>query len=230
MNHVLIGDIHSQADKLKSALTFIQNNIQDPRIVFLGDLFDSKNDYSDSYTVYKLVKEAEQNLNAITIQSNHQDKFIRFLRGNKVTINNGLNKTISDFILHNVSHEEMYAWLSRQAYGIVFRDAHGIEFRCAHAYFSSDIQVQEYETQYLVKAVSNRHKHEFLYGLQSSKESRVNWWESDNSANNFIRVAGHYQTLYTNLNNKSLVLDSCCGNTNGKLSIFNVNTRTLHQF
>ena len=230
MNYVLIGDIHSQADKLEDALSFIKENIQNARVVFLGDIFDSKNSYSDSYAVYNLVREAEKELNAITIQSNHQDKLIRYFKGNKVELNNGMDKTISDFIQYDVSFTDMYEWLIRQAFGIAFRDEYGIEFRCAHAYFSPEVQIQNYEDQYLVKAITRHQKHEFLYGLQDSKKNRVNWWELDNSENSFIRVSGHYKTIYTNLENKSLVLDSCCGDVEGKLSIFNVNSRTIHQF
>jgi len=96
MNYVLIGDIHSQADKLEKALSFIHQNIQNSRVIFLGDIFDSKNDYSDSHLVYKLVREAEKSLNAITIQSNHQDKLVRYLRGDSVELNNGLDKTVED--------------------------------------------------------------------------------------------------------------------------------------
>ena len=230
MNYVLIGDIHSQANKLYDALTFIKENIKDSRIVFLGDIFDTKNSYSDSYSVYNLVREAEQELNAITIQSNHQDKLIRYFKGNKVELNNGLDKTLEDLVDKDVSLSDLYDWLIRQAFGIVFRDKFGIEFRCAHAYFSPEVQIQDYKEQYLVKAITRHHKHQFLYGLQDSKKNRVNWWELDNSDNNFIRAAGHYKTIYTNLENKSLVLDSCCGDVDGKLSIFNVNSRTIHQF
>lgn len=230
MNYVLIGDIHSQADKLEDALAFIRANIQNARVVFLGDIFDSKNSYSDSYSVYNLVRQAEQELNAITIQSNHQDKLIRYFKGNKVELNNGMDKTISDFTQYDVSLTDVYEWLIRQSFGIVFRDEFGIEFRCAHAYFSPEVQIKEYTEQYLVKAITRHHKHEFLYGLQDSKKNRVNWWELNNSENSFIRAAGHYKTIYTNLENKSLVLDSCCGDVDGKLSIFNVNSRTIHQF
>ena len=230
MNYVLIGDIHSQADKLYDALSFIKNNIKDSRIVFLGDIFDTKNNYSDSFSVYTLVRQAEQELNAITIQSNHQDKLIRYIRGNKVELNNGLDKTIEEFNQNNVQLMELYDWLIRQSFGIVFRDEFGIEFRCAHAYFSSEVQIQEYNEQYFVKAITRHHKHEFLYGLQDSKKNRVNWWELNNSENSFVRVSGHYKTLYTNLENKSLVLDSCCGDIKGKLSIYDVNSRAIHQF
>jgi len=230
MNYVLIGDIHSQANKLNNAILYIRQNIQNARIIFLGDIFDSKHDYSDSYSVYNLVREAEQEFNAITIQSNHQNKLIRYLRGNKVDLNNGLDKTVQDLIQHDVSSEELYNWLICQSFGVVFRDKYGLEFRCAHAYFSSDVKILDYKDFYLVKALSLLHKHEFLYGLQDSKKKRVNWWEDNNSHNNFVRVAGHYKTIYLKLENKSLILDSRCGDSDGVLSIYDVNSRTLHQF
>jgi hypothetical protein len=230
MNYVLIGDIHSQANKLKDAIAFIKENIKNSRIVFLGDIFDSKHEYSNTYSVYQLVREAEADFNAITIQSNHQDKLIRFIKGNKVELNNGLDKTIEEFNQNNVSLMELFEWLIRQSFGVVFRDKFGIEFRCAHAYFSPEVQIQDYKEQYLVKAITRQQKHQFLYGLQDSKKNRVSWWNTDNSENSFVRVSGHYKTVYTNLENKSLVLDSCCGDVDGKLSIYDVNSRTIHQF
>lgn len=230
MNYVLIGDIHSQANQLNDALLYIRENIQNARVVFLGDIFDSKHNYSDSYSVYKLIREAEKEFNAITIQSNHQDKLIRYFKGNKIELNNGLDKTVQDLIQHDVSSDEMYNWLIRQSFGVVFRDRFGLEFRCAHAYFSSGVKLLDYNDYHLVRTLSLQHKHEFLYGLQDSKKKRVNWWEEDNSHNNFVRVAGHYKTVYLNLENKSLVLDSCCGDVDGLLSIYDVNSRQLHQF
>lgn len=230
MNYVLVGDIHSQANKLKDALSYIKNNVGDSKIIFLGDIFDSKHDHSDSALVYQLVREAENEYNAITIQSNHQDKLIRYLKGNRIELNNGLDKTVYELTQHNLLGDEIYDWLIRQSFGVVFRDELGLEYRCAHAYFSSDVKVLSYDNHYLVRALTLRHKHEFLYGLQDSKKRRMNWWENDNSHQDYVRVAGHYKTIYTNLENKSLILDSCCGDQDGVLSIYNVNKRTLHQF
>lgn len=229
MNYVLIGDIHSQAKNLENALSFIRKNIQNAKVIFLGDVFDSKTDYSNSYSVYSLIREAEETLNAIVLQSNHQDKLIRYLKGNKIHINSGLDKTLEELLQH-LSVESLYDWLIRQPFGVVFRDSFNIEFRCAHAYFSDEVQVQNYEKEYYVRAVQVHHKHQFLYGIQDEKRNRINWWKNDNSSQPFIRVAGHYRTVYTNLDNKSLVLDSCCGERNQLLSIYDVNERRIYQF
>lgn len=229
MNYVLIGDIHSQAKSLENALSFIRKNISNARVIFLGDIFDSKTKYSDSYSVYSLVREAEQDLNAVILQSNHQDKLIRYLKGNKVHIHGGLERTLNE-LLKKLSISDLYSWLVRQSFGIVFRDESGLEFRCAHAYFNSEVQIQGYDEQYYVKAIGREHKHQFLYGLQDEKKNRINWWEDDNSSQSFVRVAGHYRTVYTDLSNKSLILDSNCGEDDGVLSVYNVNERKLYQF
>lgn len=229
MNYVLIGDVHSQAQKLEAALSFISSNIKDARVVFLGDIFDSKNSYTDSISVYHLVREAEKNLNAIILQSNHQDKLIRYLKGNKVVISNGLDKTIQDFE-DKVSKDELLDWLIRQSFGIVFRDKFGLEFRCAHAYFSNGIEVQDYDDYYLVKALRKDQKNQFLYGIQDTNRNRVEWWNHSYEHQSFVRASGHYRTVYLNLENKSLVLDSSCGDATGMLSIYDVNEREIHQF
>lgn len=230
MNYVLIGDVHSQAKNLESALTFVKNHIENARIVFLGDLFDSKNNYSDSFNVYQLVREAEKTLNAVVLQSNHQDKLIRFLKGNRIELNNGLDKTISDLSRNSVSFDDLFNWLIRQSFGLVFKDKFNVEFRCAHAYFSDDVKIQNYDEQYYVKALNRNQKHQFLYGLQDEKRNRIHWWNQSNSSQHFIRVAGHYKTIHINYRSKSLVLDSCCGDETGVLSVYDVNSRKMHQF
>lgn len=230
MNYVLIGDIHSQAKNLESALSFIRKNIENARVIFLGDLFDTKNSYSESHYVYELVREAEKNLNAIVLQSNHQDKLIRHLKGSNIELNNGLDKTISDLSNHSVSFDDLFEWLIRQPFGVVFRDKLNCEYRCAHAYFNKEVTVFDYEEIYKVYALNREYKHQFLYGLQDEKRNRINWWERTNSQQSFIRVAGHYKTVYVNFRNKSLVLDSCCGDADGVLSIYDVNSRKIYQF
>lgn len=230
MNYVLIGDIHSQSHRLNDALRFIRSNIENACVVFLGDIFDTRCGYSNSAEVYSLIRESEQDLNSIVIQSNHQDKLIRYLKGNKVSLNNGLQETVDDFQLAGVSLDELYNWLLRQSFGVVFRDNQGLEFRCAHAYFSNEIQVQDYQNHYLVKTVDRKLKYQFLYGILDDEKNRIEWWNQDNTAQNFVRVSGHYHTVYTDISNMSLVLDSGCGHSDEKLSIYDVNSRALFEF
>ena len=67
-NYVLIGDIHSQYPQLVSALKFIQDNIQDYYIIFLGDVFDSRNSYSNSVGVYSQIQHLQQKNKCVVLQ------------------------------------------------------------------------------------------------------------------------------------------------------------------
>lgn len=137
----IIGDIHSQAHKLERAIAYCRVNNRKP--LFLGDIFDSRCPTSDSFGVYKMLRVAQCELGAIILQSNHQDKLIRFLHGNKVTENYGLSRTIAEFGLRSptpkVSRGELLDWLSEMPFGIVFVDDKGHEYRAAHAYFPSKV-------------------------------------------------------------------------------------------
>jgi hypothetical protein len=142
-NFALIGDIHSQISKLERALDFCYVNNLCP--IFLGDIFDSRCSTSDSVGVYRMIREAELKINAIVLQSNHQNKFIRWLKGNKILPNHGLERTIDDFLIGNygeittahVEKEELLEWLENLPYGVIFRDKNLQEYRAAHAYFPS---------------------------------------------------------------------------------------------
>ena len=229
-NYVLVGDIHSQYHQLTEALTFVKNNIENYHIIFLGDLFDSRVDYSNSLGVYETVRSLQESGLCTVLQSNHQDKHIRHLKGNNVFLNNGLDTTIKDFSNSSISKEELLSWLNSFPYGIVFRDKDNLEYRCAHAYFSSRILVpNDYEDEYLLTLVSKHTKSKCLYGPVTNNQ-RIEWWNEE-SPHSWIRVAGHYHTVHIDLEKtKSLVLDAECGSDNGKLCIYNVNAKTAHYF
>lgn len=221
-NFALISDIHSQAQKLSDALNHCKNNNLTP--LFLGDLFDSKCEDSDSMGVYNLVQNAQQNMNAIVIQSNHQNKLIRYLRGNDVVQNFGLDKTIVE--LQDLNQQKLLSWLESFPYAVVFRDSYDIEYRVAHAYFSSQIEVENYEDYYLIFDVNKKQMNQMLYGIFSKKD-RISWWDN-HSNNNWVRVCGHYHHVH--IDDHSIVLDGCCGEDGGKLLVYDVNQKQLHQF
>jgi hypothetical protein len=227
MNYVLIGDIHSQYKKLEAALSFIEDNIENYYLIFLGDLFDSRCQESDSVNVYKTIKNLQNSNLATVLQSNHQWKLQRYFYGNPVKIDNPLQKTLDDFENSDVSNEELLQWLEELPYACAFRDSNGQEYRCAHAYHSSKLLVPKtYEGIYHTKFVSKNTRDKLLFGAIFNNE-RLLWWERE-SDHNWIRCSGHYHTVF--ISEKSIVLDSCCGDENGMLSIFNVNQRELHQF
>lgn len=206
MDYAIIGDVHSDYRKLKQAFDYAQNH--DLQIILLGDLFDSRCEYSDSVSVYNLVR----NSDAIVLQSNHQDKLIRYLMGNSVMLNNGLDITVKEFNDSKISKKELLNWLVSFPYGIALKTNKGHEMRCCHAYFSSKIEIPEYQHYYLVERsqMDRTTKNLMLYGPTSrqNKGERIRWWENPRHRN-YTMVSGHYHTVH--VDSRCLVLDGGCG-------------------
>jgi hypothetical protein len=206
-NYCLIGDIHSQYRPLWEALAYCQNNALIP--VILGDVFDSRCDFSDSAGVYQLLKQAQKELGAIVLRSNHQDKLERYIRGNNVHVSPELARTIEDFAEAEIPLSEVGQWLETMPYGFCFRDDSNQEYRCSHAYFPSWLEVPDYPLFHMVFDVPKKAKSLMMYGPNSKEgKGRVFWWEHA-SERPWVRVAGHYHVVCSTEN--SLVLDAGCG-------------------
>ena len=227
-NYALIGDIHSQLDKLTQVITYCQDHDVIP--VFLGDLFDSRCSVSESVKVYNMIREAEELFNAIVLQSNHQNKLIRHPKGNKVILNHGLDKTVEEFENSNIILDELREWLETRPFGFVFRDKNNQEYRCAHAYFSSRIEVPKYEESFKVdpSMVSNKVKNVMIYGPVNS-EGRIPWWDSPRR-HPWRMVAGHYHIVVEK--DHCLVIDGQCGDEGEDvfLALYDVNRKLLRRF
>ena len=228
MNFALISDVHSQAHLLKLALEYCGNHNLTP--LFLGDLFDSRVENTDSVSVYHQVKEQIENNSAICLQSNHQNKLLRHLKGNNVFIGEDLQRTLSDFENSNISLKEVYEFLDAMPYGVVFKDKNQTEHRVAHAYFSSRIEVPEYENYCLIyeDRLNRSTKSTMLYGpIQREAKQRIEWWKN-NRTRDYVLVSGHYHTVVINEN--SIVLDPECGSPEGALGLYDVNNKVLKRF
>jgi hypothetical protein len=227
-NYALIGDIHSNYRRLSETLSYCRDHQLIP--IFLGDLFDSRCEESETVKVYHLIQEAEEDLNAIVLQSNHQNKLIRYLKGNKVILNHGLEKTVEEFNNSSVDLNVLLEWLETRPYGFVFRDKNGEEYRCAHAYFSSRIEVPEYENCYEVHASSlnNKIKNIMIYGPVNT-DGRISWWDSPRR-HNYRMIAGHYHVVVDR--EHCLILDGECGDEGEHvfLALYDVNKRILKKF
>ena len=227
-NFALISDVHSQAHLLRLALEYCSNHNLTP--LFLGDLFDARVENTDSVSVYHQVKEQIENNSAICIQSNHQNKLLRYLKGNNVFIGEDLQRTLDDFENSNISLEEVYEFLNTMPYGVVFKDKNQTEYRVAHAYFSSRIEVPEYEDFCLIyeNRLNKSTKSTMLYGpIQREEKQRIEWWKN-NRTRDYVLVSGHYHTVCINEN--SIVLDPECGSPDGALGMYDVNSKVLKRF
>jgi hypothetical protein len=205
-NYALIGDIHSQREPLHKALSYCQSNALIP--VLLGDVFDSRCDKSDSVGVYKLLRQAQKDLGAIVLRSNHQDKLERYLKGNSVKVSPELQRTVDDMATGEVSASELLNWLESLPYGFCFKND-DIEYRCAHAYFPSWIEVPDYHLFHFVENAPKKARQLMMYGPNVKESSkRVFWWERP-AERPWVRVAGHYHVVHSS--DRSLVLDAGCG-------------------
>ena len=204
-NYALIGDIHSQIYPLEQAIAYCKTNNLRP--IFLGDVFDSRCDTSDSVAVYHLLREVQTTMNAVVLRSNHQDKLERYLKGNSVRVAIELQRSIDDFAASEVPAEELLQWMESLPYGFCFKQD-GVEYRCAHAYFPSWLEV-DYETETLVLDAPRKARQLMMYGPQDKvTRQRVFWWQKP-SERSWTRVAGHYHVIHCE--GKNLVLDGGCG-------------------
>jgi hypothetical protein len=207
-----IGDIHSQLEPLLKAALYCKRKGLTP--IFLGDLFDSRTDVSDSVGVYMAIKKLQEEMGAIVLRSNHQYKFERYAKGNNVFIADDFAKTLLDFTLAEIPVQEVADWLNTFPYGVVFRDSQDREYRCAHAMFPRWLAIPSYTDMYKVMEVTPKARDYMLYGPRvrgaswPEQEDRVFWWEEDHELG-WIRVAGHYHTVF--VSDSSLVLDGGMG-------------------
>lgn len=230
-NYVIIGDIHSQLNHFQRAIQWIDKNVDNYHLIQLGDTFDSRGDYSDSVGVYKTIQQFKDKITVI--QSNHQWKLYRYLVGNKVVLDDSIKRTIKEFEESDVSIDGLKVWLENLPFAVAFKDKNNLEYRAAHAFFNNKLYVNhDYEGIYLIKEVTRKTRDNCLYGLLRRTEDqneRIAWWNEANQ-NDFVRVAGHYHTIYYSQSNRNLVLDGGCGEESGTLPIFVVNTQTLLTF
>jgi len=197
-------------------------------VIFLGDLFDSRCDTSDSPEVYRLVREFQDRYGAVVLNSNHQDKLRRLLSGSPVRVDlvPELGRTFREFEQTDVDRDELLRWLESCPYGYVFHDRTGREYRCAHAYFPSWVEPDGATVS--GERLPRKARDLMLYGKRDLEtKQRVRWWEHESQVP-WTRVSGHYHCVHTS--RESLVLDGQCGNEGGRLPVYEVNAGLLTYF
>jgi protein phosphatase len=97
----IIGDVHGCCDELETLLTTLGYQLKEQtyihpagrKAVFLGDLVDRGNRILDTLNLVQKMVTAES---ALCVPGNHDYKLLRQLKGQKVTINHGLDKTLAE--------------------------------------------------------------------------------------------------------------------------------------
>lgn len=233
-NFVFIGDVHSQYSKFSKAVEWIDNNIKDYHIIQGGDLFDSRTEESDSVGVYNLVKSLGDKITVI--HSNHHWKLYQVLSDPTVQPNESIGRTLTDFSSCEGIKEELIDWISTLPYGVAIKDNDHTEYRICHAYWPSKLYVPpHYEGIYKINTVSSKSRGLMIYGIgkKGADGERISWW-NDSYNNPFVRVSFHYHAVSMDIEGingcKHLILDGSCGDDNGQLLAYVVNSKNYRTF
>ncbi|BAU12907.1 metallophosphoesterase [Leptolyngbya sp. NIES-3755] len=97
----IIGDVHGCCDELEQLLQTLGYQLKEQtyyhpegrKAIFLGDLVDRGDRILDTLNLVRNMVAAET---ALCVPGNHDYKLLRKLKGNKVTVNHGLDKTLAE--------------------------------------------------------------------------------------------------------------------------------------
>lgn len=99
---LIIGDVHGCANELNELIS--KHDSKETAIVFLGDLVDKGDSILETLD---LVCKTD---GTFIVIGNHEGKLLRYLRGNKVSITHGLDKTIQQLGLEDITTENAFTY------------------------------------------------------------------------------------------------------------------------
>lgn len=219
---LFISDIHSNARALLNVVRHIESTYsKDDQIIFLGDVFDWRDHLNpnggNSVAVYDMLRYILKAYpNSEVIDSNHQNKLMRYLRGNNVYIDEGLSNTIRDFNQSGKANweQEIYYWLTNRPLYLLREN-----YLIAHAFADTRLIGND--------KPSRRLRDKAIYGLRTQDNSRICWWENPRNED-FIRVAGHYHQVF--ISDKCLVIDGGSGRDGGHIVTYDTDTQEIAQW
>lgn len=203
----IIGDVHgclAELEKLIRKLGYRENDgiysRQDNRkLIFVGDIVDRG---PDSLGVIRLImKLCCQNI-AFMVLGNHDDRLLRYLKGNAVEVKHGLETTAEEF--RNVSAEEKQEIIRFLENTPTYYVLDGGNLLAVHAGIK-----ESYVGKYTKKI------REFcLYGLTTGEINEIGIpvrldWARDYKGDTLI-VYGHTPRLYVYRQNNAICVDTGC--------------------
>ena len=227
MSYLLIGDIHSQGKPLARVLRCARERALRP--VFLGDLFDSRCDNSDTTYVYNLVRLAQKELDAVALNSNHQVRLRNFLdqQFESPSYTSETWRSYYEFKEAGVDMGELREWLGSLPDGFSFKDKDGRLYGCSHAYFPLKWVDHEQVGCRTFVAEDADDEETVVWGPHRHGRRRLHWWK-DETPRSWTRCAGHYHTVYVTENN--IVLDANSGYPDGQVPAYDVDAKELVYF
>lgn len=128
-NYDIVGDVHGcllELSKLLEKLGYSwdhERNIYQPPngrlLVFVGDIVDRGRSSYETFLYVKTMVEAGY---ALMVRGNHDDKFMRWAKGNNVMLLHGLDKTVQSAKNFGTPKEEIYEFLKDLPYYLLLDD------------------------------------------------------------------------------------------------------------
>lgn len=199
----IIGDLHGCFDELKALLLKLG---YDPikgcpgrKAVFLGDLTDRG---PNSLGCYQLVSAMVKSKQALCVMGNHDDKLLRYLKGNDVQIKHGLETTLAELEAKSeIYKQELQEFLSNLASHYLLDQG---KLVVAHAGIAEELFGKE----------DGRSRSFCLYGANTGKldsqglPTRLDW-AKDYKGRAKV-VYGHTPTLNPRWLNQTINIDTGC--------------------
>lgn len=186
MAEFIIGDVHGCGDELEELIEIHDKDFPDHEILSIGDLYERGPKDEKVWAIFK-----ERNIRFV--RGNHDDKLLRWCKGNNVVIGAELKRTIEALGLTNEDKKiEMFRFLSLAPEEMKFSN-----LRLVHA--------QPYGPR--------------MYGEKREYKNqavRYPWWKTWNG---HLTIFGHYWFDEPLIGKNAVGIDtSCCAG--GKLSAF----------
>lgn len=216
MKHIVVSDIHSNYKVLKQIADKYQPD--EYRYIFLGDYCDYRepDDNGDYVSTILLIRNYVQKYHSVALLGNHDDKLIRWFKGNKVDEKEGFINTLKDLRIDASDQlkEDIYKFLLTLplTFSCIIDK---IEYQFAHAYYPYDEEIFARRMDSTDKEWKAFREH-CIWGVprrwnyETNKHERVFFWEDEFYCNRVpkdtIKVSGHYHTIF--FGDKFIILDA----------------------
>ena len=207
-----VGDIQScwpQLKQLLHHLGFYSENGEwysagaCEEVIFLGDLTDRG---PDSVSVLQTIMQMHAKGWARSVRGNHDDKLMRYLKGNPVRAAHGLELTIEHLsVLSDKERAKILDFLQTLP-TTIHKTINGKKYVATHAWWQEWMLTKE------DKSIKERNMYGVVGSETKGEPSRVLWWEHEEYlCKNHIVIFGHYATKVDLPNAKCIDLGACFG-------------------
>lgn len=224
--YACIGDVHSQGRTFAAALAYCKERGLTP--IILGDLFDSRCTTSESSYVWNLARHAQNEMDAIILNSNHQTRLVDAINFDIEEADYCWEtfRTVNELTEEGIDLLSLRDWMLSLPDGFVFWDSNGQEHCCAHAYFILKYRNTEATEPYEVRCDNKIDIDHFTWGLMDNNYRRIKWWKTSDKS--ITRVCGHYHKVMQE--HSTIMLDDNCGYEDGRLALYDVEDKEIVYF